>query len=158
MNSPACYTTGRETRWRAEVVLAAISRDWLPPESPKYAFGPARSRPNGMTTVKRGRDWRRRFSEEWQGKRMRDKEKIGPGRLAPQAVRKHSPALARLSLVGLLLSRARLRFTRQSNYSIHRSRSGEAFLPLVPTRKELDDARRRAACLAWGGTRARISF
>ena len=40
-------------------------------------------------------------------------EKKRPGTLLPRALRVHSPALAWLSLGGLLRSRARFRFTRR---------------------------------------------
>ena len=48
------------------------------------------------------------------GKRMMSqRQKTGPGHSGPEPVRVHSPALAWLSLVGLLLSIAQLRFARQ---------------------------------------------
>jgi len=49
-----------------------------------------------------------RFFKELQGKRIRKR----PGTATPQASRVYSPALTWLSLVGLLLSRAQLRFAR----------------------------------------------
>jgi hypothetical protein len=62
------------------------------------------------------------FSEGWQGKRMtgwrRDRPETKQARGDdPRAQRAHSPALTWLSLVRLLPSRARLRFTRRVDYS-----------------------------------------
>ncbi len=47
----------------------------------------------------------------------------GPGVLIRQGLTGHSPALARLFLVGLHLRRARLRFTGQNHYTTREERT-----------------------------------
>ncbi|MCG2660015.1 MAG: hypothetical protein L6437_07205, partial [Kiritimatiellae bacterium] len=55
------------------------------------------------------------FSEAWQNKRMweRPGNKNDPGRRNDRGLAEHSSVLIRVFLVGLLLSRARLRFPGQ---------------------------------------------
>lgn len=104
------WNLGPETLRRAEVVLAAIFTDGLPPESPCAPL-PQHSlkrKEQRETTVA----CRRRFSEGWQGRSMGRRE-LSWLRGEPGQRRAIDAPLTWLSLVGLLLSRARLRFTRR---------------------------------------------
>jgi hypothetical protein len=105
----ACQS-GPETLRRAEVVLAAIFSDGLPPESPHFPL-----REEGVKRTALGETsvaLRRRFSEGWQG-RSRVEKGLSWLWGEPGQRRALDAPLTWLSLVGLLLSRARLRFTRR---------------------------------------------
>jgi hypothetical protein len=108
-NRHAC-TTGPQTPRRAEVVLAAVFSDGLPPESRLPAAPRARARRKAPAA--RRRAGRGRFSEAWQG-RSRGEKGMTRLRNEPGQRCAFDAPLTWLSLVGLLLSRARLRFTRR---------------------------------------------
>ena len=102
---------GPEAPRRAEVVLAAVFTDGLPPESPNHSLRRGVC-PSAETHGEVARRFAAQVFEGWQGqmngvKRGRSRRQSGRDRAG------HSPALTWLSLVGLLLSRARLRFTRR---------------------------------------------
>ncbi len=62
-----------------------------------------------------------------------------PWRPKPPGPTGHSPALVWLSLVGLLASRARLRFARQGNYSRERAKKNRCILRGFRLKMELDN-------------------